>query len=91
MGTAPIGKFFDKNQVLAQWDNGTLPQIESSSFDELKVQTTRDVVIATLLVTEKGRVVKRKYDLKLRYTCVLAKQNGTWQMLAAHGTVAGKN
>lgn len=59
----------------------------SSKLEDIRVQVYGDAAVVTLRSIEKGTTYKGK-DLSghYRWTDVFVKRNGSWQMVATHGT-----
>ena len=82
--TFPNGHVSNKKQRLA----GQKPSAESAQStntnDEVKVHLYGRTAVVTVLSTWKGKAGTQEYSDKYQATHVWAKQQGRWQLVAAH-------
>ena len=82
--TFPSGHISNKAQRLA----GQKPSVESSqssnSNDEVKVHLYGNTAVVTVLSTWKGKAGTQEYSDQYQATHVWVKQQGLWQLVAAH-------
>ena len=84
--TFPNGKVSNKAQRLAgQKPAAPSSQSESETInDEVKVHLYRNTAVVTVLSTWKGKANNQEYSSQFQATHVWAKQQGRWQLVAAH-------
>lgn len=84
--TFPNGKVSNKAQRLAGQKPTAQPsQSESAtSNDEVKVQLYGNTAVVTVLTTWSGKANNQAYSSQFQATHVWAKQQGRWQLVAAH-------
>jgi uncharacterized protein DUF4440 len=84
--TFPNGKVSNKAQRLASQKPTAQPsQAESAtSNDEVKVQLYGNTAVVTVLTTWSGKANNQAYSSQFQATHVWAKQQGRWQLVAAH-------
>ena len=82
--TFPNGKISNKAQRLA----GQKPSAESSQSsntnDQVKVYVYGNTAVVTVLSTWRGKAGTQEYSDQYQATHVWAKQQGRWQLVAAH-------
>ena len=82
--TFPNGKISNKVQRLA----GQKPSAESSQSsntnDQVKVYLYGNTAVVTVLSTWRGKAGTQEYSDQYQATHVWAKQQGRWQLVAAH-------
>jgi hypothetical protein len=82
--TFPNGKVSNKAQRLA----GQKPSAQSSestnSNDQVKVYLYGDTAVVTVLSTWRGKTGTQEYSDQYQATHVWVKQQGRWQLVAAH-------
>ena len=82
--TFPNGKISNKAQRLA----GQKPSAESSQSsntnDQVKVYVYGNTAVVTVLSTWRGKAGTQEYSDQYQATHVWAKQQGQWQLVAAH-------
>ena len=84
--TFPNGKVSNKAQRLAG-QKPAAPSSESESVttnDEVKVYLYGDTAVVTVLSTWSGKKNNQAYSSQFQATHVWAKQQGRWQLVAAH-------
>ena len=84
--TFPDGKVSNKRQRLAGQKPGALSsQSESETTnDEVKVYVYGNTAVVTVLATWRGKANNQAYSSQFQATHVWAKQEGRWQLVAAH-------
>jgi ketosteroid isomerase-like protein len=84
--TFPDGKVSNKRQRLAAQKPVAQPsQSESETVnDEVKVYLYGNTAVVTVLATWRGKVDNKEYSSQFQATHVWAKQQGRWQLVAAH-------
>lgn len=84
--TFPNGKVSNKAQRLAGQKPGAQPsQSESANVnDEVKVYLYGNTAVVTVLSTWSGKEKNQTYSSQFQATHVWAKQEGRWQLVAAH-------
>ena len=84
--TFPNGKVSNKAQRLAgQKPTAPSSQSESETInDEVKVHLYRNTAVVTVLSTWKGKANNQEYSSQFQATHVWVKQQGRWQLVAAH-------
>ena len=84
--TFPNGKVSNKAQRLAGQKPAAQPsQSESAtSNDEVKVHLYGNTAVVTVLSTWRGKANNRAYSSQFQATHVWVKQQGRWQLVAAH-------
>ncbi len=84
--TFPDGKMSNKRQRLASQKPGAhSSQSESSTTnDEVKVSVYGHTAVVTVLATWRGKTNNQAYSSQFQATHVWAKQEGRWQLVAAH-------
>ena len=84
--TFPDGKVSNKQQRLAAQKPAAQPaQSESvTSNDEVKVYLYGNTAVVTVLATWRGQTDGKEYSSRFQATHVWAKQEGRWQLVAAH-------
>ncbi len=83
--TDPAGAMMNKAQILADLQSGDL-KIESSTYDDMKVQVYGDTAVATYRSTDKGSYKGQDISGQYRWTDVLVKMDGQWKIVATQGT-----
>jgi hypothetical protein len=88
--TFPNGKVSNKAQRLA----GQKPSAQSSestnSNDQVKVYLYGDTAVVTVLSTWRGKTGTQEYSDQYQATHVWVKQQGRWQLVAAHVSTVKK-
>jgi ketosteroid isomerase-like protein len=84
--TFPDGKVSNKAQRLAgQKPAAQSSQSESENInDDVKVYLYGDSAVVTVLSTWRGRANNQQYSSQFQATHVWVKQEGRWQLVAAH-------
>ena len=84
--TFPNGKVSNKAQRLAgQKPAAQASQSESeTSTDEVKVYLYGNTAVVTVLSTWRGKANNQEYSSQFQATHVWVKQEGRWQLVAAH-------
>ncbi len=84
--TFPDGKMSNKAQRLALQKPAAQPASSQSvtTNDEIKVYPYGNTAVVTVLSTWSGKVNNQPYSSKFQATHVWAKQEGRWQLVAAH-------
>ena len=84
--TFPDGRVSNKRQRLAAQKPAAQPsQSESETVnDEVKVYLYGNSAVVTVLATWRGKVDDKAYSSQFQATHVWAKQQGRWQLVAAH-------
>ena len=84
--TFPNGKVSNKAQRLAGQKPAAQPsQSESvTTNDEVKVYRYGNTAVVTVLSTWRGKANNQEYSSQFQATHVWAKQQGRWQLVAAH-------
>jgi len=84
--TFPNGKVSNKTQRLAGQKPAAQPsQSESvTTNDEVKVYRYGNTAVVTVLSTWRGKANNQEYSSQFQATHVWAKQQGRWQLVAAH-------
>jgi len=87
--TGPDGSIENKAQAIADLKSGDL-KLQSASLDDAKVQVYGDTAVVTYSSNDKGTYKGKDISGKTRWTDVLVKHNGRWQVVASHGTMLPK-
>lgn len=84
--TSPNGKVSNKAQRLALQKSAAQPsQSESvTTNDEVKVYPYGNTAVVTVLSTWSGKANNQAFSSQFQATHVWAKQQGRWQLVAAH-------
>lgn len=84
--TFPDGKVSNKRERLAgQKPGAQSSQSESETTnDEVKVYVYGNTAVVTVLATWRGKTNNQAYSSQFQATHVWAKQEGRWQLVAAH-------
>ena len=84
--TFPDGQVSNKRERLAgQKPGAQSSQSESETTnDEVKVYVYGNTAVVTVLATWKGKTNDKAYSSQFQATHVWAKQEGRWQLVAAH-------
>lgn len=84
--TFPDGKVSNKRERLAGQKPAAQPsQAESETVnDEVKVYLYGKTAVVTVLATWRGKADNKEYSSRFQATHVWAKQQGRWQLVAAH-------
>lgn len=84
--TFPDGNMSNKQQRLASQKPPALSsQSESGTTnDEVKVYVYGNTAVVTVLATWSGKTNNKEYSSRFQATHVWAKQEGRWQLVAAH-------
>ena len=84
--TFPNGKVSNKTQRLASQKPVTQPDPSESvtTNDEVKVYLYGNTAVATVLATWSGKENNKPYSSQFQSTHVWVKQQGRWQLVAAH-------
>ena len=84
--TFPNGKVSTKAQRLAGQKPAAQPsQSESETVnDDVKVYLYGNTAVVTVLSTWRGKADNKEYSSRFQATHVWAKQEGRWQLVAAH-------
>jgi ketosteroid isomerase-like protein len=90
--TFPNGKVSNKAQRLAgQKPAAPSSQSESETTnDEVKVYLYGNTAVVTVLSTWKGKTNNQEYSSQFQATHVWVKQQGRWQLVAAHVSLVKK-
>ena len=87
--TGPDGMVENKAQAIADLKSGDL-KLQSASLDDAKVQVYGDTAVVTYSSNDKGTYKGKDISGKTRWTDVFVKQNGSWRVVASHGTMLPK-
>jgi uncharacterized protein (TIGR02246 family) len=85
--TDPSGRVLTKQQVLDETFSSTERRIESMTIDDMAVRFVGDVAIATGRTRATGSYRGQAASVVLRFTDVLARRDGRWQVVASQGTM----
>jgi len=81
----PKGEFITKQQLLQYVQN-----INSCTVSEMQVNIIGAIAVVTGVETETGKDNTGVYSNKTRFTDVLQKNKGQWQIIASQGTAIGQ-
>lgn len=84
--TDPAGRVLTKPQVIHETFGSADRKIESMSVDEVQVRLFGDTAVATGRTRATGRYQGQPASVTLRFTDVLIRHNGGWQIVASHGS-----
>lgn len=87
--TGSDGSVADKETDIAEIVSGRV-KLESFKLEGMKVRVYGDVAVVTGLNTLKGRYKRKDIGGPYRFTDVLVKRNGRWQVVASHATLASQ-
>ena len=82
--TFPSGEISSKAERLASQKPSTDSNDSSNVNDEVKVRLYGPTAVTTVLSTWKGKANGQEYSQQYQATHVWAKQQGRWQLVAAH-------
>ena len=82
--TFPSGKVSNKAQRLAGQKPSAQPSESTNSNDQVKVYLYGNTAVVTVLSTWKGKAGTQEYSDQYQTTHVWVKQQGRWQLVAAH-------
>ena len=82
--TFPNGKVSNKAQRLAGQKPSAQPSESTNSNDQVKVYLYGNTAVVTVLSTWKGKAGTQEYSDQYQTTHVWVKQQGRWQLVAAH-------
>ena len=91
--TFPDGKVSNKAQRLAGQKPAAQPAAQSESAnsnDAVKVYLYENTAVVTVLSTWSGKANNQAYSSQFQATHVWAKQQGRWQLVAAHVSAVKK-
>ena len=88
--TFPNGKVSNKAQRLAGQKPSAQPSESTNSNDQVKVYLYGNTAVVTVLSTWKGKAGTQEYSDQYQTTHVWVKQQGRWQLVAAHVSQAKK-
>ena len=84
--TGQRGEVVDKRNQIDSMTTDPFTKVDSSTVDDLYIQTFGHVAIATFKVTIKGTTASGPYNVNSRATTVFVKTKGVWQIVAHHAT-----
>jgi ketosteroid isomerase-like protein len=87
--TGPDGSLENKEQAIADLKSGDL-KLKSASLDSAKVQLYGGTAVVTYSSHDKGTYKGKDISGTTRWTDVFVNQNGSWQLVASHGTMLPK-
>jgi ketosteroid isomerase-like protein len=87
--TGPQGSVENKEQAIADLKSGDL-KLKSASLDSAKVQLYGGTAVVTYSSHDKGTYKGKDISGTTRWTDVFVNQNGSWQLVASHGTMLPK-
>ena len=82
--TFPNGKVSNKAQRLASQKPAEQPSQSSNINDQVKVYLYGNTAVVTVLSTWRGKAGVQEYSDQYQATHVWVKQQGRWQLVAAH-------
>ena len=82
--TFPNGKVSSKAERLAGQKPSDQPSQSSNLNDQVKVYLYGNTAVVTVLSTWRGKVGAQEYSDQYQATHVWVKQQGRWQLVAAH-------
>jgi uncharacterized protein (TIGR02246 family) len=85
--TDPSGRVLTKQQVLDETFSSTERRVESMTIDEVAVRFVGEIAIATGRTRASGSYRGQVASVVLRFTDVLARRDGRWQVVVSHGTM----
>ena len=85
--TDPSGRVLTKQQVLDETFSSTERRVESMTIDDVAVRFVGEIAIATGRTRASGSYRGQVASVVLRFTDVLARRDGRWQVVASHGTM----
>jgi ketosteroid isomerase-like protein len=84
--TDQTGRVLYDKQEVAEFAPDPARQIETSSMDDLRIQTFGNVALATFNVTLKGKDKDGVFNVHTATTSVFVKRGGIWQVVAHQAT-----
>jgi ketosteroid isomerase-like protein len=85
--TVEDGSTFSKAGYIARNGDATV-NVETSDMSDVKVRMHGDAAIVTGAYHEKGKDKGKPYEYRDRFTDVWMNENGKWQVIASHYSVA---
>ena len=82
--TFPNGKLSSKAQRLASQKPSDQPSQSTNMNDQVKVYLYNNTAVVTVLSTWRGKAGAQEYSDQYQATHVWVKQQGRWQLVAAH-------
>ena len=82
--TFPNGKLSSKAQRLASQKPSDQPSQSTNMNDQVKVYLYDNTAVVTVLSTWRGKAGAQEYSDQYQATHVWVKQQGRWQLVAAH-------
>jgi ketosteroid isomerase-like protein len=83
--TGPDGMVQNKTQAIADMKSGDL-KLQGATLDEAKVRVYGDTAVVTYGSKDKGTYKGKDISGNTRWTDVLVKRSGRWQVVASHGS-----
>ena len=87
VATLPDGRLMTKAQDIEELRSGAFVP-ESTTIDGMNVRVFGETAIVTFGQTEKSQYHGRTVSGRTLWTDVFLKRNGTWQIVAEHGSIA---
>jgi ketosteroid isomerase-like protein len=87
--TGPDGDVLDKARLNADIKSGAL-KLQSSTMSDMKVRVHGDTAVVTYGSTDKGTYKGKDVSGEFRWTDVFVRRNGSWQLVAGHGSKVEK-
>jgi ketosteroid isomerase-like protein len=84
-GTSPSAHTYPKTLAIEDLKNGTY-LVESMDLDEISVNVYGDAAVAFTSQEEKSKYAGTDFSGHYHYTDFWIKRNGTWQVVASHGS-----
>lgn len=86
MVTDPAGRVLTKAQVMAEAKSGER-KLDSGVIDDVNVRTFGDCAVVTGRTTASGTHQGKQVAVRLRFTDVFIKRDGTWRAVASQATL----
>ena len=84
--TDPSGHVLTRQQVLQQTFDSTDRRIDTMTVDDVEVRMYGDTAVATGRTQATGNYRGTAAVVVLRYTDVVVRRDGVWQVVASHGS-----
>jgi ketosteroid isomerase-like protein len=84
--TDPSGHVLTRQQVLQQTFDSTDRRIDSMTVDDVEVRMYGDTAVATGRTQATGNYQGTAVVVVLRFTDVVVRRDGIWQVVASHGS-----
>jgi ketosteroid isomerase-like protein len=79
------GRMSTRDEVLRDLDTGVNRLLEGG-VDDLRFRVYKDFAVVTGRTRARGEYKRHSYDVRLRFTDVLVRRDGRWQVVASHAS-----